>query len=45
VVSHKCFAPPEPSNEFPPPEHPLEEGWPVIPIIPIPIPIPLPLPD
>jgi RHS repeat-associated protein len=45
VVSHKCFAPPEPPNEFPPPEHPLEEGWPVIPIIPIPVPIPLPLPD
>jgi RHS repeat-associated protein len=45
VVSHKCFAPPEPRNEFPPPEHPLEEGWPVIPIIPIPIPAPLPIPD
>ena len=45
VINHHCFSAPPGPSEFPPPEHPLEPGWPVIPIIPIPVPIPLPLPD
>jgi RHS repeat-associated protein len=45
VEGHCTSTPPSPPNNFPPPEHPLESGWPVIPIIPVPIPVPLPIPD
>jgi len=45
VINHQCFAAPPGPPEYPPPEHPVEPDWPVIPIIPIPIPIPLPIPD
>jgi RHS repeat-associated protein len=45
VINHHCYSTPPEPKEFPPPEHPLEEGWPVIPILPIPVPIPIPIPD
>jgi RHS repeat-associated protein len=45
VINHHCTSTPPEPKEYPPPEHPLEEGWPVIPIIPIPVPIPIPIPD
>ncbi|MGD1056866.1 MAG: SMP-30/gluconolactonase/LRE family protein [Solirubrobacteraceae bacterium] len=45
VINHHCTSTPPEPKEYPPPEHPLEEGWPVIPIIPVPVPVPIPIPD